>query len=310
MIYADRARALRRRRGDAPLLIGDAAAASTTIITHTTSPWSTVITAALYIALGAALPITIGFVSGYVNRLDPAEARLVEQTRRRGIDLDRMSASEIDARLSVPADDVEAAVSLLALPDVQPPDLRWVGQLEGRLDSAPTLPSRVETLRAVIAYLDPATPAERSRILDDLRTDAALTERARTVIASLRRAGPADVDTIGRLLTELLDLPHDQLRTLESAGFPAVPRDPDRQAIYQRLATTTEAAANFVWRFVSMPAGRQQAVVAITEALQWKTLNRLSGALRDGDPATLAATRALPQACTANIPYSCYLPQR
>ena len=310
MNYADRAKALKERRGDTPLFIGEATASSTTIINHLSSAWSTAVNAILFIVLGAAICAAVGILAGYDHRLNPAEIRLIEQARQRGMDLDSMSSIEIEARLSLPPDAISTTISVLQVPETVPPDMRWVSQIEGQPNSTPSLPSRVEALRAVDAFIASAPPAERGHLLDGLRVDAALTERARSILEPLRQTRPSDGVEIGHVLSMMLALPPDQLGTLISAGFPPVPHDQSRQAIYQKLSTLDDRAAAFVWQFVSGSAGHQQTAIAVSTALQAPAISRALGALRDGDRATTIAIDALPRTCTADIPRSCLLTSR
>lgn len=303
MLYAKRAALLKARRGSAPLLIGDAAASSTTIINHETSFWGTVATAVFNASLGAALLAAAEFVFGYSHRLNVGEARMVYQARRLDVDLDAMSSNEIEARLRLPSDAVASTISVLTLPETPEPDMRWMGYIDGQ--PLMFLPSRIEALRALTDFIASAPPAVQSRRLDDLQINAALTERARSIIEPLRQTRPLDGLVVGQLVPKLLSLPSDQLRALEDAGFPAIPRDADRQAIYQLLPKLNDRSASFVWQFVSGPAKFQQAVIGISPILRWKSVDRALGALRDGDPATLAAVSALPSACTASTPSSC-----
>ena len=309
MLYANRAALLRKRRGDTPLLIGDAAASSTTIINHAAS-WGTVATAAFHIALGATLIAAAGFGAGYGYRLNAGETRMIQQARTLHVDFDAMSNGEIEARLSLPPDAVASTISVLELPQAPVPDVRWMGYIDGQPEGSPPLPSRVEALRAVTGFIASASPADQSRRLDDLRIDAGLTERARSIIEPLRRTRPLDGLTVGRLVPKLLGLPQDQLRTLEDAGFPPVPHDADRQAIYQRLPRLDDRSAAFLWSYVSGPPAFQQAVIGISSNLRWQSVDRALGALRDGDPATVASVGALPSTCTSSRPASCFHPSR
>lgn len=303
MIYEERAAKLRKRRGGSPLLVGDPAASSTTINNYTHSIWIT-ITFAVFV--GATLCIAGMLLEGYGHRLTPGEARLVEQARRQGIDFGQMSDVEIAARLTLPPDAVASTISVLRLPEELPPDMRWAGQVDEK--DGPPLPSRIEALRAVTTYIASAAPNDQGRILDGLRVDAALTERAKSIVDALRSARPTADAAVVYLVPKLLALPPDQLWTLEQAGFPAIPRDADRQAIYRQLPTIGTRAATFLWGFVSGSAAYQQVVMAISDALRWRTVDRAFGALRDGDPATVAAISALPPTCSARSPSSCIRP--
>lgn len=307
MIYTERAAKLKRRRGESPLLIGDPAAASTTINNYTHSIWTTIAFGGANIILGSALCIAAGLLAGYGHRLSPSEARLVEQARRQNVDVGRMSEVEIAARLGLPPDAVASTIGVLRLPEELPPDMRWTGQLDGKVDGPP-LPSRIEALRAVTTYIASAPTNEQGRILDGLRVDAALTDRAKSIVEALRSARPAEDATIAHLVPKLLHLPPDQLRALEQAGFPPVPHDADRQAIYRELPKLGARTANFLWGFVAAAPAYQQAVMTISDALRWRVVDRALGALRDRDPATLAAINGLPSTCTASVPSSCIQP--
>ncbi len=307
MIYKELAAKLNRRRGGIPLLIGDPAASSMTINNYTHPVWTTVTFAGLNVILGVAVCIAGGLLAGYGHRFTPSEVRLVEGARQRNVDVDGLSEVEIAARLVLPTDAVASTISVLRLPEELPPDMRWAGRLDGKVDGIP-LPSRIEALRAATAYIASAPPNEQSRILDGLRVDAALTERAKSIVDALQSARPTDDAVVVHLVPKLLALPPDQLLTLEQAGFPAIPRDADRQAIYRQLPTIGTRAATFLWGFVSGSAAYQQAVMAISNALRWSTVDRALGALRDGDPATVAAINALPSTCTASVPSSCIQP--
>ena len=305
MIYEERAAKLRKRRGGSPLLIGDPAASSTTINNYTHSIWIT-ITFAVFV--GATLCIAGVLLGGYGYHLSPGEARLVEQARRQGIDFGPMSDVEIAARLTLPPDAVASTRSVLRLPEEFPPEMRWASGQVNEKGDGPPLPSRIEALRAVTTYIASAAPNEQGRILDGLRVDAALTERAKSIVDALRSARPTDDAAIVHLIPELLRLPPDQLRSLEQAGFPPIPRDADRQAIYRQLPTIGARAATFLWGFVSGSAAYQQAVMSISDTLRWRTVDRALGALRDADPATVAAINALPPTCSASAPSSCVRP--